>query len=156
MPYLIDGHNLIPKIPGLHLADMDDEMRLVELLQEFCRVTRKQVEVFFDNAPPGQARARVFGNVTARFIRSGQTADRAIQEKLKRLGGEARNWSVVSSDGQVQAAGRAAKAVVIPSEAFAQQLIERLQRGEGKPDSPEQGLSAEEVDEWLKLFGREE
>ena len=31
MPYLIDGHNLIPKM-GLKLADLDDEMQLIELL----------------------------------------------------------------------------------------------------------------------------
>ena len=37
MPYLIDGHNLIPKVRGLSLQSMDDEMELVELLQEFCR-----------------------------------------------------------------------------------------------------------------------
>ncbi len=65
-------------------------MRLMEMLQEYCRLTRKQVEVFFDNAPPGQPRARNFGSVIARFVRSEQTADQAIREKLYRLGGEAR------------------------------------------------------------------
>ncbi|MBP1702274.1 MAG: hypothetical protein H6Q38_1381, partial [Chloroflexi bacterium] len=41
MPYIVDGHNLIPKIPGLSLRAIDDEMQLIELLQEFCRVQRK-------------------------------------------------------------------------------------------------------------------
>ena len=67
MPYLIDGHNLIPKVPGLSLKAIDDEMQLVEKLQEFCRRRGKQVEVFFDKAPPGGRRVRVFGPVTARF-----------------------------------------------------------------------------------------
>ena len=53
MPFIVDGHNLIPKVPGLNLQDMEDELQLVELLQEFCRINRKQVEVYFDNAPPG-------------------------------------------------------------------------------------------------------
>ena len=44
MPYLIDGHNLIPKL-GLRLDSMDDEMELIAILQEFCRVERRQVDV---------------------------------------------------------------------------------------------------------------
>ena len=72
MPYIIDGHNLIPKIPGLSLQEMDDEQHLLEMLQEFCRRQRKQVEVFFDNAPPGGVRARNLGLVTARFVRQGR------------------------------------------------------------------------------------
>jgi hypothetical protein len=68
MPVIIDGHNLIPRIPGLSLRDIDDELRLVQLLQDFCQRSRKQVEVFFDNAPPGSAGVRSFGSVKARFI----------------------------------------------------------------------------------------
>jgi len=79
MPYLIDGHNLIPKIAGLSLQDIDDETRLVEMLQDYCRRRgKKGVEVFFDNAPPGQPSKRVYGTVTAHFVRTGRTADAAI------------------------------------------------------------------------------
>jgi hypothetical protein len=124
MPYLIDGHNLIPKIPGLELSEPDDETQLIELLQVFCRVQRKQVEVFFDNAPVGQPRARKYGLVTARFARSGQTADDLIRQYLQRLGNSARNWTVVSSDGQVQVAARAVRAQVLSAEAFARLLLE--------------------------------
>jgi hypothetical protein len=46
MPYLIDGHNLIAKIPTISLESIDDEMELVNLLQEFCQRRQKQVEVF--------------------------------------------------------------------------------------------------------------
>ena len=87
MPFIVDGHNLIPKVPGLNLQDMEDELQLVELLQEFCRINRKQVEVYFDNAPPGGLEVRKFGSVTARFIREGKTADLAIKKKLKRFFG---------------------------------------------------------------------
>jgi len=153
MPFIIDGHNLIPKIPGLHLSEIDDEMRLVEMLQEYCRLTRKQVEVFFDNAPPGQPRARNFGNVIARFVRSGQTADQAIRDKLHRLGGEARNWTVVSSDHQVQAAARAARAAVVPAETFSRQMREILDSSPRRSAAADNGLSTEEVDDWMKIFG---
>jgi hypothetical protein len=153
MPFIVDGHNLIPKIPGLHLSEMDDEMRLVEMLQEYCRLTRKQVEVFFDNAPPGQPRARNFGNVIARFVRSGQTADKAIQDKLRRLGGEARNWTVVSSDHQVQAAAKAARATSVSSELFSRQMRDLLENPLTNSESSDKGLSNEEVDDWMKIFG---
>jgi predicted RNA-binding protein with PIN domain len=151
MPYLIDGHNLIPKL-GLRLDLPDDEMQLVVILQDFCRIQRRQVEVFFDNAPPGQARVRRLGAVKAHFIRAGATADSAILSRLKRLGRSARNWTVVSSDRQVQADARSARAQVLTSEAFAG----LMSRSSSKPSSgsrPEREVTAEEVQEWLEVFG---
>jgi len=156
MPIIIDGHNLIPKIPGLSLQAIDDEMQLIEMLQEYCRRSRKQAEVFFDNAPPGTPRARNFTNLTARFVREGQTADQAIRSKLKRLGGEARNWTVVSSDREVQSSARAVRASVIPSEIFARQLLQTLAQSNQERETLEKTLSEEEIDEWLELFGSDE
>jgi uncharacterized protein len=154
MPYLIDGHNLIPKISGLSLRQMDDEQALLELLQEFCRRQRKQVEVFFDNAPPEMARTRTFGtSLLARFVRRGTTADSAIHKRLEALGKAARNWIVVSSDQAVQSGAREVQARVMPSEAFAELLQDSLREtrlDQGK--KTESGLSPEEVDEWLKIF----
>ncbi|HSQ39873.1 MAG TPA: hypothetical protein VLM78_06910, partial [Anaerolineales bacterium] len=81
MPYLIDGHNLIPKL-GLRLDSMDDEMELTAILQEFCRLERKQVEVYFDGAPTPHAGTRKLGTVTAHFVPLGTTADDAIRRRL--------------------------------------------------------------------------
>jgi predicted RNA-binding protein with PIN domain len=156
MPYLIDGHNLIPKVPGLDLGAVDDETQLIVLLQDYCRRKRKQVEVMFDNAPPGQARARNYGAVIARFARAGQTADDLIRARLGRLERQARNWTVVSSDHQVQAAARAAKAQVLSSDEFARLLLEALRETPAGPSRDgEAGVSAGEVDDWLRLFGGE-
>ena len=85
MPYLVDGHNLIPKV-GLRLDSIDDEMELVAILQEFSRLHRKQVEVYFDGAPAGQAGTRSLGTVKAHFVRAGTTADTAIARRLKKWG----------------------------------------------------------------------
>ena len=157
MPYIIDGHNLIPKIPGLSLEAIDDEEQLIALLQEYCRVRRRQVEVYFDNAPPGQPRARNFGLVTARFVRAGRTADQAIGARLGRLGRSARNWTVVSSDHGVQSKVRAAQARVMTAEEFADELLAALEQVEPGPAAKEEGeLSAEELEEWLRLFGEDE
>ncbi|MGB7116640.1 MAG: NYN domain-containing protein [Anaerolineales bacterium] len=153
MPYIIDGHNLIPKITGLSLDEIDDENQLIELLQEFCRRERKQVEVFFDNAPPGGARARNFGSVIARFVRQGRTADDAISAKLNRLGGSARNYTVVSSDHAVQAAARAKRARVLSSEEYAVYLTSvRFDNGQEQGKGTEANLSPQELEDWLQIF----
>ncbi len=151
MPYLIDGHNLIPKM-GLRLNDPDDEQALITRLQIFCRHSRKSVEVYFDGAPPGQAGTRKFGSVTAHFVRQGATADTAIRQRLRALGKAAKNWVLVTSDRQVQAEGQAAHAQVISSEAFARQVNTAIHNGlAGSQPSGE--MSADELDEWLRLFG---
>lgn len=154
MPYIIDGHNLIPRIPGFSLQDIDDEMQLVEMLQEFCRLSRKRVEVYFDNAPPGQLKVQKFGSVTAHFVRAGLTADQAILQKLHRLGNEARNWSVVSSDREVQSGARAARATVITAQTFAQQLMQAIEgTSPGTDTSEEPTMNQDELEDWLNLFG---
>jgi len=149
MPYLIDGHNLIPKL-GLRLDSIDDEMELIAILQDFCRVDRKQVEVFFDGAPADQARIRKLGAVTAHFVRLGHSADNAIRNRLQRLGKSARNWTVVSSDRQVQAEAHAVHAEVISSDVFAA-IVKQARNAVPKP-SAERNLSPKEVEDWLKLF----
>jgi uncharacterized protein len=154
MPYIIDGHNLIPKVPGLSLQEVDDEQQLLEMLQEFCRRQRKQVEVFFDNAPPGGVRARNLGSVIARFVRQGTTADDTIRKRLANLGRAARNWTVVSSDHAVQAEARAVQAQPMPSETFARILVQALDDTRAdQGETADAGLNPEEVDEWLRLFG---
>jgi len=149
MPYLIDGHNLIPKL-GLRLDSIDDEMELIAILQEFCRLERRQVEVFFDGAPASQSGTRKLGAVTAHFVRLGTTADAAIRNRLKKLGKSARNWTVVSSDRQVQANAHASQADVISSDAFAG-LLKQARNSAPKPND-DRKISQQEVEEWLKLF----
>jgi predicted RNA-binding protein with PIN domain len=150
MPYLIDGHNLIPKL-GLSLRNADDELALVSRLQAFSRVNRRQVEVYFDGAPAGQAGTRKFGLVTAHFVRLGQAADNAIRARLQSLGRAARNWTVVTSDQQVRAEARKAGAAILSSEAFAGEVIESM-RAPVNESAPEGKMSAEEVAEWINLF----
>jgi uncharacterized protein len=97
----------------LNLSDPDDEVKLIQLLQEYCRLRRKTAEVFFDRAPVGRAGVQQYGLVRAHFVREGTTADAAIMAYLKKLGKRAKNTTVVSSDRQVLAAARAAHAGVM-------------------------------------------
>jgi len=153
LAYLVDGHNLIPKL-GIRLDDPDDELKLIERLQEFSRASRKKIEVFFDHAPAGFAGSRRYGMVNAHFVRSGATADEAILSYLRRLRRAAVNWTVVSSDLHVQTEARALRALVMASEDFAR-LIERTQPGSqvGKQDEV---VNDEDVQEWLDIFGENE
>jgi uncharacterized protein len=157
VPFIIDGHNLIPKIAGIDLSDADDEMQLVEMLQDFCRITRKKVEVYFDNAPPGHPRAHQFGNVAVYFIRAGSPADQAIKYKISQLKRTAANWTVVSSDLDIQSYARRAKAKISSSEQFAAHLMQILSQADaGQQDNDQQDLPADDLQEWLKLFGVDE
>jgi predicted RNA-binding protein with PIN domain len=152
MPYLIDGHNLIPKL-GLRLDSLNDESELIPRLQEFCRLRRTGLEVYFDGALPGQASTRKAGAVTVFFVRRGSSADAAIEVRLERLGKQAKNWTVVSSDGRVQRSARAAHASVLSSEEFAREIY-KAQAISTSTSKHETTLAPEEVEEWLKFFDR--
>jgi predicted RNA-binding protein with PIN domain len=145
MPYLIDGHNLIPKLDSI-----DDEMELISILQEFHRQGHKQIEVYFDGAPAPHAGTRKLGAITAHFVRLGTIADNAIRDRLKAMGRSAKNWTVVSSDRQVQAEARAVQAEVITSDAFAVTL-QKARSSAPKP-TRDRKLSEDEVAEWMQLF----
>src|SRR5689334_9598324 len=150
MPYLIDGHNLIPKM-GLHLDSIDDELELIAILQEFSRLERKkQVEVYFDGAPTHQAGTHKHGAITAHFVPLKTTADNAIRSRLKKMGSSAKNWIVVTSDHRVQLEARDARAEFITSDAFAKIL--KQERKSAAKSSNDRKLSEQEVEDWLKLF----
>ncbi len=168
MNYIIDGHNLIAHIPGLDLGMIDDEDRLIAYLLRFGEQTGDKshsgragrprsvqagkLEVYFDKAPAGQAGLHNYGRVRAYFVREGSTADEAIRKRLDKLGKQARNWVVVTSDRSVQAAAREMHAGVVSSEEFSRQLVASQQPGLEKSNNSDQPLSPAEVDEWLMLF----
>lgn len=152
MPYLIDGHNLIPKL-GLRLEDPDDEKELIRLLQDFARIARHGVEVYFDGAPAGQAGARKVGMIKAHFVRQGQTADAVIRRRLEDMGKSAKNWTVVSSDHEVRRAATASQAVALASEEFVKVMRAALTSVASAKGDEGRNLSAKEVEEWMEIFG---
>jgi uncharacterized protein len=153
MGYLVDGHNLIPYIPGLNLADPDDEMRLVELLQSFCRICRKSVEVYFDNAAPGHAGTRRLGMVKVHFVSPHSNADTAIRLRLRSMKANSRNWVVVSTDRQVRADARAAGAGSLTSQSFAH-MLENQQSKDIQSGSDATPVNVDDTQYWLDQFNR--
>jgi predicted RNA-binding protein with PIN domain len=155
MPYLIDGHNLIPKL-GLRLDAIDDELQLIEALQHFCRASRRAAEAYFDGAPVGQSQTKKFGQVTAHFVSRTSTADEAIKRRLVQLGRSARNWTVVSSDGEVRQAALAAHAQSETSEEFAKRVGHAIRSGHAKSRQNPLGEPREmtdlELEQWMEIF----
>ena len=154
MPYIIDGHNLIPHVRGLSLQDLDDEIKLVALLNDFCRSQRQKVEVYFDRAAPAHVGEKTVGLVKAIFVHSGSSADSAIRKRLKDLGKRARSWKVVTSDRQVQAEARAAGAEVIAAADFSRLMLIPASQVRKNSAGAEKPQDETDVEEWLKIFAK--
>ncbi len=146
MPYLIDGHNLIPFISGLSLDLVDDEMELIQLLVPFFRRINKKAVVYFDKAFPGAENSLNRGNLSVRFIRPPRIADQAILADLTKMGGDVKNCTVVSSDHKLRASAVQAGARVISSDEFS-----RILSGK-KPVKPPENSPIDDIDHWLRLF----
>ncbi len=151
MPFIIDGHNLIAALPDLDLSDPDDERKLVEMLQGFCSRTNRRATVYFDRGVPGGEPTIKRGRVDVRFVRLPRTADDAIRDHLLKLGKEAPNWTIVSSDREVIAAAREADAAVLHSDAFGQ-MISTSTNTSVQNEKPIVTMSDEDLAEWEKLF----
>ncbi|MFW6135571.1 MAG: NYN domain-containing protein [Chloroflexota bacterium] len=154
MPVLIDGHNLIGRVPDIRLEDPDDEARLVSRLQAYAGRTGKRVTVVFDQGMPGGRSENLSGGrVEVVFAPTGRNADRVLIERIRRSPNP-QGLIVVTSDREVIAVAEKRGARVVHSEEFAGEL-------EGQPTASggakEKGhLSADEVEAWLTLFGQEE
>lgn len=152
MTLIIDGHNLIPHIPGLQLSDLDDETQLVQYVQEYCRRKRVKAELFFDGSPAGAKPSAGGGLVHVHYVRKTSTADRAMIDTLGKQGKNARNFTLVSSDRQVQAEGHGFGCNVLSSDQFAAELLNALSQVEVYTKDENKPLSADEVEGWLKVF----
>jgi predicted RNA-binding protein with PIN domain len=160
MNYLIDGHNLIARTPGLSLSDPDDEAKLVRLLRRWTAAdARRKVTVIFDaGLPAGEARHLSGGGVKAVFAPHNATADALLIRRIEAIGNPP-EFVVVSSDGAVAAAAARRRVAVQRSEEFAVAMMTDRRFGSAdksqqeRPDAP--AMSTDELREWLAIFGPE-
>ena len=160
MHYLIDGHNLIARVPGLSLADPDDEVKLLQLLKRWAAADpRRKVTVIFDKGlPGGEAKHLSGGGVRAIFAPDNRSADALIIGRIESIEDPAQH-TVVSSDGAILRVAQRRRVPTQRSEAFATAMVnERTFAPKGQPppdarDNPT--VSPNEVSEWLALFGPE-
>lgn len=154
---LIDGHNLIGsgELPGISLADEDDELKLVRLLRRYRSRVRKDITVFFDaGLPGGRSRQLSSGGVEVIFAHDrGQRADDLIASRLRRAANP-RHLTVVTSDHALADLARSRGARVISSQEFAARLTAPLPSSLRPREEPP--LSPQEVEEWLAFFGEKE
>lgn len=160
MNYLIDGHNLIARTPGLSLADPDDEAKLVRLLRRWVAAdSRRKITVIFDaGLPAGEAKHLSGGGVKAVFAPNNSSADAVLMRRIEAIGNPP-EFVVVSSDGAVAAAASRRRVAVQRSEDFAAAMMTDRRFGGGdkpaaeRPDAPV--MNPDEMKEWLALFGPE-
>ena len=159
MHFLIDGHNLIAKMPDIALDDPNDEVMLVLRLRSWAAGSRKrQITVIFDRGlPGGRSKFLSRGQVDVIFAPEGQTADALLISRIRRAANPA-EYTLISSDRQVLAAARDRRMRQIPADLFAERLGEAGRKEPATADGPsadeadDPELSQEEVAEWLALF----
>jgi predicted RNA-binding protein with PIN domain len=155
MPLLIDGHNLIGQIPGLSLADPDDEGDLVMLLRRYTTAQRgRKVVVVFDHGVYGHPQTLDGYGVSCYFARSPQDADAQLIKRIRALK-RPRDWTLVTSDRQIARAAEEHGVRVISSHVFARQLLAPARPAATQEEQRDIRLSEAEIEKWLRLFGEE-
>lgn len=159
MHYLIDGHNLIGKMPDINLDDPDDEVKLVLRLRSWAAGGRKRkVTVIFDHGLPGGVEKGLSSStVKVIFAPAGGTADSLLIRRIN----QARNpaeFTLVSSDLRVIRRAEAKRMPVLRSEIFALDMRQtggdkKANQSAGESDDP--AITADDVDMWLDLFDSE-
>jgi len=157
--YLIDGHNLIGKLPDLSLSDPDDEQKLIERLHIYAQRIRRPLAVVFDPGsgyvPPHRPR---YGDVKATYAKRGRTADQVIVSRVRKAHNP-RQITVVTSDRALAGKVRAEGAAVVGSEEFVRLLQPAEPTREAEDMEAEArahvNVSSDEVKEWLRIFGDE-
>lgn len=155
MHYLIDGHNLIGRVPGLRLDDPDDEAKLIEQLHVYAQRIRKKMTVIFDPALyQALPTSSPFADVKAVWAKRGSSADDVIVQRVQKAR-RPREIVVVTGDQALAGRVRAAGAQVLAPEAFLARMNPPHESEEAIPDAgemPDLHLSADEVEMWMELF----
>ena len=152
MHYLIDGHNLIAKMPGISLSDPDDEAKLVLRLKSWSAGSRRRrITVVFDGGlPGGQSRALSSGSIKVLFASTGSSADSVLIGRIHNVQNPA-EYTLVTSDQAVIKAAKARNMPRISAESFAAQIQTSNKSAKAESDLAPV-LSEEEIEEWLYLF----
>lgn len=152
MSYLIDGHNLIGQLPDLQLDDPDDEAKLVQKLIGWSARTRRECVVVFDAGLPGGTSRMSTKTVRVVFASHTSSADKVIIDRIYKEK-HPKNWTVVSSDNGVLDIAKRQGMQIIKAMEFARLLERPIPVRPDLGEAVDVKLSADEVDEWLKLFG---
>jgi predicted RNA-binding protein with PIN domain len=160
MHYLIDGHNLIGRMPDISLDDPQDEIELVLRLRSWSARSRKRrVTVVFDRGlPGGRDRGLSTIKVEVVFASAGRSADSILIARVKRVKNP-REYTLVTSDNRIINEAGAKRMPVLRSEEFAPKLVPEIKKDTDQgsetgdsPDGTDPEVSNAEVEMWLNLF----
>lgn len=156
MQYLIDGHNLIGRMPDIDLGDPDDEVKLVLRLRSWSAAGRKRkITVIFDRGlPGGKDKGLSSGQVKVIFAPAGRSADSLLINRIRSIKNPA-EYTLVSSDQKIIRAAEARRMLVWHSEEFVGRMNEKGERDQDHAnaettDNPQ--MSVDDVQMWLNLF----
>lgn len=157
MEFLVDGHNLIPKIPGLSLNDPEDEMKLIDILVEYSRLSRRKIILFFDKRAVGHPFETKIGTIRVFHADARSTADETIIRYVQKYAAKRANFTVISSDRHIQVQVKGLGADALASEEFAKQVVGALRNPAKKRSAYpkarlEAPLSEAEISDWLDVF----
>lgn len=150
--YLIDGHNLIGFVPDIALDDPNDEALLVQKLISFTARTKKQCVVVFDYGLPGGTSRMSTRSVQVVFASQRSNADKVMIARIGKIK-DPLNWTIVTSDREVKAIARGRNMSVLTLEEFAKLMESPPEPVIDAGEAVHLNITAEEVDEWLKVFG---
>lgn len=164
MHYIIDGHNLIGKMPDISLKDPNDEVKLTMRIKSWVAESKKrQVTLFFDGGTMGSSLNRMSSrNLKVIFAPSGTTADSLIISHMRKLKNP-RGYTLVTSDREIIGHAKSLRIRSLLSEEFIERMgfvfKEQSEKApkvkkEAPPEKPDVAkISEAEVQEWLDLFG---
>ena len=159
---LIDGHNLIGQMPGMSLADFDDEQKLLTNLRTYvARHLRKKssgnaarvVVVFDSGTPGGKSQALSGGGVEAIFAADKHTtADRVLVERIREIK-RPQEWTLVSGDRTIQQEAARYHMRIVESADFARTLASPEAPLKPSPsDTSDKPEREDDVKGWLDRF----
>jgi len=119
MHFLIDGHNLIGKMPGLKLSDSQDELELILRLKGWVAAApRRQVTIYFDGSGLGGYSQRLSSkDIRVIFAPTDREADDLLMARLNTLR-NGRNFTLVTSDNRIRNVAKIGGVKVLKSEEF--------------------------------------
>ncbi|MHC1739276.1 MAG: NYN domain-containing protein [Ignavibacteriaceae bacterium] len=156
--YLIDGNNLIGKVPNLQSLQKKDKESaresLVYLVERYFHSRKVKVTIYFD----GYRNSGIKTNALNIKYSDSKTADEIIKKDIG-LSKSPRNLVVVSSDNEITGFARVCACEVRLSEQF----YATAEKENGKSNGNEVKLENEKIDElskskseFVKLFGVDE
>jgi predicted RNA-binding protein with PIN domain len=155
MPYLIDGNNLIGRIPHLSLDDPRSKYILVAQLRIFQKITKRKVILVFDGPPDIELLGDRYQSkkFVILYPSDEENADTVIEAQIEKQT-NFQHFTVVTSDREIKAYAHMNKAKVIDCDSFSKELKAVLKkfRIEKSMRKTQGKLSPLEVSQWLEIF----